>query len=220
MNKPVKLDKPAIAELIAQYDDAALSGKAAAAEFKICYIDPCKNNPDKIEELRKQVISIMGDRYFKKERTINGKAYKVGSPEFDKVSAAYNAVKGVKLSAAQKKLRLAVQLYINNVWAFLVLGGEKKKPASKASTEASTEASTASKTETTGAVSSPDGAEKGAIVQGSGITAVELATAVFNWLAVHRDAAARQELVTELSTVLSDVSKWKPAQAVELRQVM
>jgi len=213
-----KIDKPAIAELIAQYDDAALSGKAAAAEFKSCYIDPCKGNAEKVEELRKQVISIMGDRYFKKDRTINGKAYKVGSPEFDKVSAAYNAVKGVKLSAAQKKLRLAVQLYINNVWAFLVLGGEKKKPASKASTEASK--TEASKTETTGAVSSPEGAEKGAIVQGSGITAVELATAVFNWLAVHRDAAARQELVTELSTVLADVSKWKPAQAVELRQVM
>ena len=212
------MSKLTVAELVASYDDSITSGKAAAAQFKKDYIDPCKGNADKVEELRKQVLNVMGQRYFLKDRTINGKKYTVGSPEFDKVSAAYNAAKGVKLSAAQKKLRLAVQLYINNVWAFLVIGGEKKKPASKTNkTGATTEAS---KTETTGAVSSPEGAEKGAIVNGAGITAVELATAVFNWLAVHRDTSARQELVTALSTVLSDVSKWKPAQAVELRQVM
>lgn len=209
--------KLSVVELVNMFDDAALSGKAAAAQFKKDHIDPLKGNADKLEALRGEVIGAAGVRFFLKDRKINGKAAAVDSDLMGKARDAFNAAKGVKLSDAQKKLRHAVQMYANNIWAEFKRGGERKpakKPASKDT------ASDASKTETTGAVSNPEGADKGAIVQGQGVTAVELATAVFNWLAVHRDPNDRGDLVRELGAVLAEVSKWKVNQAVELRQVI
>lgn len=210
--------KLSVVDLVAMWDEAKLKGAEAAAQFKKDHIDPLKGNADKIEALREEVTTACAVRFFLKDRKVNGKTAAVGSDLMEKIKDAYYAAKGVKLTTTQKAYRKAVMAYANNIWADFKNGGVKK--AKRSAPKSDTSKSDASKTETTGAVSNPEGADKGAIVQGQGVTAVELATAVYNWLAVHRDPNDRGDMVRELGAVLAEVSKWKVNQAVELRQVI